>query len=651
VLWGWRSRAPRCSRLPARPGAAPLPRAVTLGNGWEMRAEPAAPAKPQPPPPEESGGSDSAPTTPTPPAPAVAGPETWEPVSIPSVFDPRAIASLYAGTVRRYRLTFTGPRTPRGLGWLLEFEEVRRAAKVYLNGRVIGGNRDPYTPFQLDAKGLRAGRPNSLVVDVDNRKDPRLREGWWNWGGIVRPVRLIPAGQAYLSGLGSMSRVRCQGLARRCRASLLLDGVLERRRGRRLRPTVAVELRSPVGRLTRKTFRLPAQRAHRRRVDLSVRVPSPKLWSPEHPVLYSARVTLRDRGRVQQVVRRAVGLREVQVKRGLLYLNNRPVQMRGASIHEDMPGHGAALSDHDMAEIVAQLKELGANVTRAHYLLNDRLLSRLDRAGIMVWSQSPIWQRDSLLRYRSQRARAVLTVRRGVTAARNHPSVIAHSVANELTSEPDHAAGTRLFLKEAASTARKLDPTVPIALDINGRPGHPRQRTYRYFDTLGVNQYFGWYPWVADFNQLEPYLRLLHAQYPRHALVMTEFGAEALPRLADAPVERKGSYAFQAMHAGAHPRPRRPPAVPLGGDLLDPARIRDLPRMDGWRGSAQPGRRTEHAPPQGAHHLRRRKEARLAGGARPLRRDAAVPPLGRQALAASCRSGRELVPPLIALPR
>jgi beta-glucuronidase len=121
-------------------------------------------------------------------------------------------------------------------------------------------------------------------------------------------------------------------------------------------------------------------------------------------------------------------------------------------------------------------------------------------------------------------------------------------VANELRSEPDHVAGTRLFLKEAAAAARKLDPTVPIALDINGRPGHPRQRTYRYFDMLGVNQYFGWYPWVADFNQLEPYLRLLHAQYPRHALVMTEFGAEALPKLVDAPVERKGSYAFQAMH-------------------------------------------------------------------------------------------------------
>ena len=52
---------------------------------------------------------------------------------------------------------------------------------------------------------------NELFVIVDNRKDPRLPEGWWNWGGIVRPVRLIPVGRAYLEGLGTMSEVTCRG--------------------------------------------------------------------------------------------------------------------------------------------------------------------------------------------------------------------------------------------------------------------------------------------------------------------------------------------------------------------------------------------------------------------------------------------------------
>ena len=123
-------------------------------------------------------------------------------------------------------------------------------------------------------------------------------------------------------------------------------------------------------------------------------VPRPALWSPERPQLYSARITLRDRGAVQQVVRRSVGLRSVTVKHAHLYLNNRRVQLRGASIHEDMPGHGAALTEADMDRIVRELKDLGANVTRSHYLLNDRLLDRLDRAGILVWNEAPIWQRD-----------------------------------------------------------------------------------------------------------------------------------------------------------------------------------------------------------------------------------------------------------------
>jgi beta-galactosidase/beta-glucuronidase len=391
-------------------------------------------------------------------------------------------------------------------------------------------------------------------VIVDNRKNPRLQEGWWNWGGIVRAVRLVPAGAVELSGLGLMSRVRCRRPARSCRASLLLDGTLVRRGRRRIRPTLSVRLRSPRGRVVRKRFRFARQQASKRRVRVSLRVPGPELWSPERPQLYSARLVLRERGRVQQVIRETPGLRSVRVRRGRLYLNARPLQMRGASIHEDMPGSGAALARRDMSRIVTDLKEVGANVTRAHYLLNERLLDKLDRAGILVWNQAPIWQRDhrgSLLRRPAQRRRAWLTVRRTVKAARSHPSVITHSVANELSFTPDGRPTTRRFLVGAAAYARDLDPTIPISVDIKGRPGFPEQFTYSRFDMLGINQYFGWYSWVRDFSLLEPYLQEMRDLYPGRALVMTEFGSEARPDLADAPPERKGGYAFQAAHTDA----------------------------------------------------------------------------------------------------
>jgi hypothetical protein len=588
--------------FPAAAAAAP-PRAQTLSAGWEMRSQDAAPAPPQPAPPVE-GQPEGVPAPGAEAAPggqAAQQPTPWSAVTIPSVFDTKAVASEYAGQVRRYRLRFTGPSTPRGFRWLIEFESVRRSATVFLNGRRLGRNVDPYTPFTFEAPGLRPGRPNQLVVIVDSRKDPRLPEGWWNWGGIVRPVRLIPAGRAHLHDLGTMSQVSCRGPATGCRAKLLVDGVLQRSGVTQLASTLEVRLRSPSGRLTTRTFRLPKQRSERRRVRVSMSVPAPVLWKPEDPQLYSARLVLRDRGKVQQVDRRSVGLRSVTVKGGMLYVNNRRVKLAGASIHEDMPGSGAALTGADMDRIVADLQEVGANVTRSHYLLNDGLLDRLDRAGIMVWNQAPIWQRDrkaNVLREPLQRSRAWETVRRTVIAARSHPSVITHSVANELWSRPDDRPNvTRRYLVRAQELARDLDPTLPISVDINGRPYHPEQFTYHKFDMLGINQYFGWYSWVENFDDLPLYLQEMRDLYPELALVMTEFGAEARPERAGAPVDVKGSYAFQTFHLARTLDVAD--AAPISGAIY--WTLREFEIFPGWTGGA--GQR----PPQFRPNTRHQK--------------------------------------------
>ena len=587
--------------LAAAPAAGALPRGTTLSRGWEVRAEPADPAAPQPAPPEETAPEAAPPTAPpTPAARAARQPGVWRPAPVPSVFDPRALPSLFPGTVRRYRLNFEGPATPRGFRWLLRFESIRRKAGVFLNGRRLGRNVDPYTPFTFEARGLRPGRENRLVVVVDGRKDPRLFEGWWNWNGIVRPVRLLPAGRAHIEDLGTMSDVRCRGPARRCRAELLIDGLLERRGVAQLASTLEVRLRSPSGRTVERTFRLPRQRAKRKRLQLSLPVRAPKLWSPDNPQLYSARIVLRDRDEAMQVERRRVGLRSVAVKRGFLYLNNRRVQLRGASIHEDMPGNGAALSKADMGTIVSDLEALGANITRAHYLMNDRLLARFDRAGILVWNQAPIWQRDRrahLLWRPTERRRALETVERTVKAARNHPSVLTHSVSNELYTTPDVFPGTARYLVAAARVARDADPTLPISLDVNGRPGSPEQFTYQHFDLIGINQYFGWYRWVEDFSLLEPYLAEMRNHYPRHAIVMTEWGAEARQELAQAPPSLKGGYPFQVFHA------TRTLDVIDRSPILSGAiywTLREFEIFPGWRGGA--GQRPPQYRPNTRHH-------------------------------------------------
>lgn len=508
---------------PAPARAAELPERVPLTHGWEY-------------------------------APSAAGP--WKRVAIPHVFDGRPAAELFQGTTGVYRLRFRGPATRDGGAWALRFEGVRRKARVLLNGREVGTNDDPYTPFTLPAWGLKPRAQNELRVEVDNRRRPGWREGWWNWGGITRSVALIPRGKVSLRGVAVLGDVDCSVAP--CRATAIVDGWLTSRAAGPVRPSVTVRLRPPAGRgpVTTRTLRMrtvtPGDTA---RVHFRVPVEGvPQLWAPEKPQLYATAVEASLGGEVEERVTDRIGLRTVRVRGGRLELNGRRLALRGASIQEDVPGRGPALTDDDVEVIVRDLKALGANVTRAHYLLDERLLDRFDEEGILVWNQAPVYHRDVQLRTAEGRAYELGTLRRTVIEARRHPSVITHSVANELSPQPDANPTTAQWLDAARTMAEDLDPTVPVSVDLMAWPGFPRQAAYARFSLLGVNAYFGWYTGAAsrstaDLADLEPFLRSVHDAYPRAGLVMTEFGAESTM---GGPANVKETFAFQAAFVRAY---------------------------------------------------------------------------------------------------
>ncbi|HEX8204811.1 MAG TPA: glycoside hydrolase family 2 TIM barrel-domain containing protein [Solirubrobacteraceae bacterium] len=473
----------------------------------------------------------------------------WERVDVPHVMDPRPTPEVWEGRVAWYRLKFTGPQTSEGRAWWLRFGQVRRRAEAFLNGRPIGSNEDPYTPFSLPANGIVPGQENVLVVRVDNRRTPGWREGWWNWGGITRGVQLVPRGRVEMRDTGLLSEVDCSG---RCRAQVRLDTWITNRTREPVRPLVSVRLEPPGGgKVIRHALRArtipPGETA---RVQFNTPVDKPRLWAPERPALYDASVSARLGTRVEHAEDTRVGLRSVSVRDGHLELNGRRLDLRGASIQEDAPGRGPALTDADVEQIVSDLKAVGANVTRAHYLLDERLLDRLDEEGILVWSQAPVYHRDMQLKSKAGRSFELGSVRRTVLGARNHPSVITHSVANELSPRPDVMRTTGIFLNTARELAEDLDHTLPASVDILAWPGFPKQQVYDDFDLLGVNSYFGWYQGdsghetgnLADF---EPFLKQTRRYYDRQALVLTEFGAEATM---DGPDTVKETWGFQARY-------------------------------------------------------------------------------------------------------
>jgi hypothetical protein len=564
---------PRAAHATALP-----PAAVRLDSGWSYLPDPDNAGLAQ------GWGQGGAPTG------------GWTPVSIPNDFNPTVTSASDAGTVGWYRTTFTGPPIPAGRSWRVSFEGVRRNATVWLNGYELGSNHNPYAPFSLAAPTLRPGQQNTLIVRVDNfRGAGAFPEDWWNWGGIMGPVSLVPAGRLTIADLGVVPELRCRD---RC-GDLRVLGTLENRSTTALTPTVVVRVTSPAGATSSVSHAVPRTGAgSSRALSFTVPIHSPQLWSPSHPALYGVEVSVRAGGRVEEDDSLQVGMRSIQVAHGILYLNGRRLWLHGAAIQEDTDGQGAALTDADIQQLVAELKALDANVTRVHYELSPRLLDALDRAGIMVWAQPDVEHADARLRSAARRAQALAQLRATLLADRNHPSVIVDSVANELSSTPDSNRGDRIYLDDAIALARRLSPGVPVGLDIYCYTNYPAQAIYRRLDVLGIDDYFGWDTGspahsIAQFSRLEPYLRLQHRRYPDQALVISEYGAEAFY---DGPASTKGTYAFQSNYVqqslGAFGR------LPfLNGSVY--WTLREFAVEPGWTGGATlpPG-----YTPDGIHH-------------------------------------------------
>lgn len=520
----------RSTRATARPVVlARPPAAIPLDAGWRYQPDPQDVGLAQ------SWGQGGAP------------PGGWTSVSIPHDFNPVVSSAGFAGRVGWYETTFPGPAITAGRGWRLAFEAVRRNATVFLNGLEVGSHHDPYAPFTVPAPSLLPHQTNTLIVRVDDYRGGGFPEDWWNWGGITGPVSLQPAGRTSVRDLGATPELGCR---LRC-GDLRVSATIANDLPIALRPRVVVRVTSPRGAVTTSSHGLGTLRAGQSAdVSFPVRVAAPRLWSPSDPALYRVEVMTEVGSRVESDHTLSVGMRSVRVAGGTLYLNGHRLWLHGASIHEDAEGRGAALSDADIAEIVAELKSVGANVTRAHYQLSPRLLSALDRAGIMVWAQPPVDHADAKLASAAGRAQALALLRSTLIEDRNHPSVIVDSVGNELSVTPDSAPGTRAYLSRAIALSRRLNPLVPVALDVYGYTNLPAQRIYHRLDAIGISDYFGWGTGpaghtISDFGQLEPYLRLQHQRYPAQALVASEYGAEAFY---DGAATTKGTYEFQSAY-------------------------------------------------------------------------------------------------------
>jgi hypothetical protein len=455
----------------------------------------------------------------------------------------------YRGSVGWFRTAFS---VPADGDYALRFESVHHRADVWLDGDRLGTHTGAYLPFE-ERFFATAGR-HMLVVRADWRGPARMKRAgwhrtWFNFGGLNREVTLRPLGDSEITAPTVRTVLAADGSAR-VDLSVHVHN-LGPTRDVPVHGVLAHGADAPVA-VDFPATRIPA--GHTRVVKARIVVGRPALWSPADPQLYDLSVQVP--GESSWTGRS--GLRELTWRGGRLFLNGARLVLRGASLQEDARGRGDALTAADMDELVADLKAIGANATRAQHPLSPALLERLDAAGILVWQGiGPVDAPGSWTsKTRAQQARARKRVRASVRQLQYHPSIVAWNLANEVAGN-GHPGGQAAYVDDMARELHRRDPGRLVALDVWGvHPPDRLGRMYRHVDAIGVTNYAGWYeathsPRTAVAHLVRRRARSFERVFRGRVLVISEFGAEASgvnPRLVP------GGYGFQTRLLATHIR-------------------------------------------------------------------------------------------------
>lgn len=435
----------------------------------------------------------------------------------------------WRGGITWYRTTLTAPRTG---SYALRFESVHHIATVWLDGQQIATHTGAYLPFEVTLR-LRGGIEHRLVVRADYRYPTRQKRTgwhrtWFNYGGINREVTLGPLARSEVEAPALITRLY--------RGSAIVD-VSASVRNRDGAAAHDVQLRGSLTRAGRAlAFRFPPVHlgpGETRRVTTRVVVDRPALWQPGSPSLYTLHLAAPGSG-TGGAWTQDVGLREIKREGRKVLLNGHRLRLHGASIHEDAEGDGDGLTDADMDAIVADLKAVGANATRAQHALNPALLERLDRAGILVWQGiGPVdapgaWTSSTPALAHAARERVRVSVRQ----LQLHPSIIAWNLANELAGN-GHDASQVAYISDMARELHRRDPGRLVAVDLWGtHPPDVPGFIYKNVDAVSLTNYIGWYQ-GADETRTQIAHRL-HSTvlgftrlFPKKVTLVSEFGAEA----------------------------------------------------------------------------------------------------------------------------
>ncbi|KAH7361395.1 beta-galactosidase [Plectosphaerella cucumerina] len=437
-------------------------------------------------------------------------------IQVPFVFQSPASGVHDRGVheVMWYERGISDPRSAeerhRGDRVLLRFGAVDYDAKVWVDGKFVGGHRGGHVPWELDitdeldiqpdvSPSATSPGPHRLVLRVyDSAYDLTQPRGKQYWGAKPESIFYTPSGGIWQSvwlEVVPVARLADSSHGTIIRSNNIDSGDLHsiiavqgRRAGQLLSAEIVVSL-GGVAVATSARVNLPKD-SNQVNIDVSTRLSKEQLgklnssflslaplqdekcwrdgvalWSPEHPTLYDLQIKLFDSsGSAIDEIQTTTGMRSINWTRGdgLWRLNGRPYFQALVLDQGYWPETFMTPPTSDSLRLDIELsKAMGMNGCRKHQKVEDPLFYYwADRLGYLVWGEMANAYQFSSEYVERFDQEWMESVRLGI----NHPSIVTWTPVNESWGYPSlkDSIQQRNHIRSLYYQTKSLDPTRSI---------------------------------------------------------------------------------------------------------------------------------------------------------------------------------------------
>lgn len=280
---------------------------------------------------------------------------SWEMVTLPGAYNEdeafRVAIDEHTGGIVWYRKYFRLPGKESGKKIFLEFEGIRFGGEFYVNGQKIGIHENGVMAFGFDITDYVnfGGKENVIAVRIDNSWDYKesatnTRYQWndknfnANYGGIPKNVYLRVTDKLYqtlplytnLQTTGTYIYARQIHIAE-ASATIHTESEVRNEYSTEQEFRFEVQIEDMDGKIVKKIDG-PATRlrpCETQTVKAQGKMENIHFWSWGYGYLYNVYTTLYVNDKPVDVVKTRTGFRKTAFRDGMVYLNDRVIQLKG----------------------------------------------------------------------------------------------------------------------------------------------------------------------------------------------------------------------------------------------------------------------------------------------------------------------------------